>query len=719
MAAKEQSHLGVEFRKAQPKLRVIANGDERVNAARALQCGAVAVTGTRVAAPPPEEIISTEEQKVAKKGKQRSLAENISVNVFVQTDQFSNPFGLEELLFNGAAGKNTKASNTGKKTAGSAETAQNGNLVTVQVRLKDLPALLANPNVVRVDLAENLKVPNPTTQKSEAPPELKVFQGESRHKYGKDVLIGIIDVGGFDFSHPDFLDEKGETRFICIWDQGGKGRPSPYKGDNKTYDYGSEILQRHMNAAIKASKAPESMNLSAYELEPQSQMTPGSHGTHVASIAAGNTGVARNALIAGVLVGAPKNEIDSKAEDKEKIYKERRSSFYDSTQIVHAVNYLIQQSIELMMPLSINISLGTNGHAHDGSSPVSRWIDNWLGTMPNIAVTVAAGNAGQESAKTANDLGYVFGRIHTSGKIASRGLTSDIEWQVIGDGDKDGYNFGDMSENELEIWYSAQDSFSVQVKPPGGKWTEIVEELEYIENMQMENGAFLSIYNETYHAANGLNCISIYLSPNLLSTPPKGSSAGMWKVRLHGREIRDGRYHGWIERDDPRVMQTEDGLEVRCLPSFFSQISNVDNSSVNSLACGQRIISVANYHELEEAINITSSQGPTRDGRFKPDIAAPGTNIVAAKGFSDDEEKWIAMSGTSMASPFVAGLAALMLRMRKGLTAAQIEGIIRSTAQPLPGGTYEWIDSAGFGRIAPNECIAKTAVIGRRKDLSK
>ena len=69
-------------------------------------------------------------------------------------------------------------------------------------------------------------------------------------------------------------------------------------------------------------------------------------------------------------------------------------------------------------------------------------------------------------------------------------------------------------------------------------------------------------------------------------------------------------------------------------PSFFSESSFVDTSTVSSLACGQRIVSVANLDEQRRRINITSSQGPTRDGRQKPDIAAPGTDILAANGFS-------------------------------------------------------------------------------------
>jgi subtilisin family serine protease len=135
----------------------------------------------------------------------------------------------------------------------------------------------------------------------------------------------------------------------------------------------------------------------------------------------------------------------------------------------------------------------------------------------------------------------------------------------------------------------------------------------------------------------------------------------------------------------------------------------VDTSSVNSLACGQRIVAVANYDERGERVNKSSSQGPTRDGRFKPEVAAPGTEIVAARGFSPPHRRWVSMSGTSMASPYVAGVAALMLSVEKRLTASQIIGIMRRTAQPLPGYDYRWQNDAGFGRIRPELCLREAA----------
>jgi subtilisin family serine protease len=136
-----------------------------------------------------------------------------------------------------------------------------------------------------------------------------------------------------------------------------------------------------------------------------------------------------------------------------------------------------------------------------------------------------------------------------------------------------------------------------------------------------------------------------------------------------------------------------------------------------SLACGMRILSVANLDFAKERVHITSSQGPTRDGRFKPDVAAPGTDIVAARGFSGPDDRWVSMTGTSMASPFVCGVAGLMLDIESDLSAAQIEGIMQRTSRPLPGASYAWINDAGFGRIDAAKCLDEAASINDRKEL--
>jgi subtilisin family serine protease len=564
---------------------------------------------------------------------------------------------------------------------------------------------------MHIEAGEPLAPPTPEISHAHVdPPEPSRwrFGSPSNHRDGAGVLIGIIDVQGFDFAHPDFLD-GGETRFVRIWDQGGAARPSPHKQARDRYgqqfDFGAEFRKEHLNQAIAASGK---LKLPPQEIERQSQMAPSSHGTHVASIAAGNLGVCRKAMIAGVLISLPAEE------------EQRRKSFYDSTRIAHAIDYLLLLADELSqelgapVPVSINISLGTNGHAHDGTAAINRWIDSAM-AVPGRCVTVASGNAGQERATFEGDIGFVMGRIHTGGKVEGRFQHKDIEWAVVGNG------VVDVSENELEIWYGEQDRFAVSLRPPGrdSGWIGPVEPREFIENRQLADGSMVSIYNELYHPANGHNYIAIYLSPFFGQDAVVGIPAGQWAIRLHGRDVRDGAFHGWIERDDPRRLGRVGLREAWRFPSFFTDASNVDHSSVGSLACGRRVISVANLHEAEERVNVSSSQGPTRDNRFKPDVAAPGTDIVAANGFAASEAPWVRMSGTSMASPFVAGVAGLMLACEPRLTAAQIEGIIHRTSRPLPGMAFRWANDSGFGRIDPAACLAEALTVNARKEASE
>lgn len=667
--------------KVQPKLRMIANGSDEVNALRAEHACAVAVTpavAEQVAPLRSEGAVPVGKRQLPRKIErgQLSAPPQARVSAFVQ-------------LSDEAAG------DTPRKLPG--ETAAKANVRTVEVSVAEALELARDPKVMSVELGQPLRLPDQivTATGPGAPTTaLRKVRGRA-HRSGEGVLVGLIDVGGFDFAHPDFLDAAGGTRFERIWDQGGATRPSPRQRGTSVFDYGSELIKAELDHAIES--APE-VGLPATLLEPQSEMSPGSHGTHVASIAAGNRGVARKALIAAVLIAIP-------GEDAE-----RRLSFYDSSRLAHAVEYLLDVGRELGLPVSINVSLGTNGHAHDDSSAINRWIDAAL-TVPGRSLCVAAGNAGQERAEHDDDVGFVMGRVHASGKIPARELVCDLEWNVVGNG------LLDISENELEIWYEARDRFAVQVKPPGQPWTEVVEPGQFVENRQLADGSFLSVYNEIYNASNGANSIAVYLSPQLREPEIVGVPAGQWLVRLRGLDVRDGSFHAWIERDDPRRVGRIGEREAWVFPSFFSESSFVDRSTVSTLACGQRIVSVANFDEQRRRINITSSQGPTRDGRQKPDIAAPGTDVVAASGFSPGAP-WVGMTGTSMASPYVAGVVALMLAANPQLTGAQVGGIIRRCAQPLPGADFSWYDDAGAGAIDPVGCVEQAVVMRVREDVT-
>jgi subtilisin family serine protease len=686
-----------------PRLDILVNGSTEVNRCRAQQSGSVAVaTQAAPAAAPEVKVLERDRiQALVKDRPKDKTPPDVHFSLFVQLNRDLEPKRRAE-----AVKELQRVARRVRWKGNTAVVEANGGAI------QELLALHRAGSVSYIELGETLRGPEPSGGEDGGKPDRRLRQVAAqakRHGYGRDVLVGIIDVGGFDFAHEDFRTDEGGTRWVGIWDQGGTVRQPPAvtrKGDTRfsQLSYGGEIVKANMDAAITVA---EERKMAATSLEPQSAMVAGSHGTHVASIAAGNRGVARQADLAGVLVALRPE--DSKV----------ASSFYDSTRIADAVDYLLALAAKLgderglgqPLPVSINISLGTNGHAHDTSSAMARWIDSAL-TAPGRCVTVAAGNAGQVEPESADDRALVMGRIHAGGRFAATGLRHELGWIVVGDD-----QVRDVSENELEIWYAPQDRFNVELKPPGGAWIGPVEPGQSIRNSVLDNGTVLSIHSETYYPANGANRISIVLSP-FFDTVDNQSlfqgpiAPGQWQVRLTGVVVRDGRYDAWIERDDPRRTAGPGGRNWR-YPSYFAPGSYTDDRMISSLACAERILAVANVDVGRNAAHVTSSRGPTRDGRFKPDIGADGTDVIAAAGF-DRRRSWMEMTGTSMASPYVCGVAALMLAIAPRLTSAQILGIVRSTSAPLPGHDFEWRKDTGFGVIDAEACVEEAAVYAQR-----
>ncbi len=695
-----------DSRKLHPRLRTIGNGDRYVNSQRAVASTTVASTA-QVASLDVDVWAAIEEKAPQSVGGVRSPpsslpagpriklaeqppADDSFVNVFIE-------FYPDRANIGEAVARLSKTVYEAGKGMVDGEVMPRRNIVCATVPVSELDALTSSSAVAFVHAAEPLKLDLPAgTGATQRHPLPKAIGSEERHGRGAGVIIGIIDVGGFDFAHPDFVKPDGTTRFLALWDQGGDFRRPP-----DGFDYGAEFRKDHFDRALASANTAGLPG--ATLIERQSQREPGSHATHVASIAAGNSGICPLADIAAVLIDVP---------SPDDAIERRRATFSDTSRITHAIEYLLGVAKKERKPIAINISLGTNGGGHDGASGVSRWLDAYLAT-PGRAICVAAGNAGQEAALEQGDLGWIMGRIHTSGHIPARGLEIELEWTVVGNG------IEDVSENEMEIWYGAQDRLTVAIQPPsGGDWMQVAPR-EYVENRRLDSGTHVSIYNELYHPTNGANYIAVYLSPNQTSDSRefRGIEAGVWKVRLSGDEIRDGRFDAWIERDDPAEVGREARRRQFRFPSFFSQQSNIDSHSISSLACGHRVIAVANLDDSRQRINATSSQGPTRDSRSKPEIAAPGTDIVAANGFAGPDEPWIAMTGTSMACPHVTGVVGLMLAANPDITAAQCSGILQRTARPLAGASYKWVNDAGWGRLDAQSAIEEARAINQRNPV--
>ena len=130
--------------------------------------------------------------------------------------------------------------------------------------------------------------------------------------------------------------------------------------------------------------------------------------------------------------------------------------------------------------------------------------------------------------------------------------------------------------------------------------------------------------------------------------------------------------------------------------------------TIASPGAAEEAITVAAMADVgETGFNLAyfSSRGPTYDGRTKPDIAAPGRYIMAA--LRGSANGYTSMSGTSMSSPFVAGVAALMLDADPTLTPSQVKSTLMNTA--VDWGPAGKDTDYGAGRLDAYEAIRTAA----------
>jgi subtilisin family serine protease len=141
------------------------------------------------------------------------------------------------------------------------------------------------------------------------------------------------------------------------------------------------------------------------------------------------------------------------------------------------------------------------------------------------------------------------------------------------------------------------------------------------------------------------------------------------------------------------------------------------SETVASLGCGRRTICVGAYYEISQGqpVAFFTSAGPTRDGRPKPDVAAPGWEVQSANAFGGRAREGgkpgvvpltAAISGTSVSAPHVSGLAALLLQTAPNADIATLTAWIKDWTQlepptfvPPGGIARNWDPRIGAGRI--------------------
>jgi len=482
---------------------------------------------------------------------------------------------------------------------------QFGEIATCRLPRHSISKVWADVAVASLKASRNFGLePEPETEEADSDlEELDYVRRPDVEATGKGVVLGIID-WGFDFTHPNFLDTDGKSRFLALWDQSEKD-----VGYGK-FNYGRVHFQEQMNEALIAETPFDYLGYQPAKGDP---IGNGAHGTHVLDIAAGNgnvgqKGVAPNADIVAVHLSS--GNLGGLA------------SLGDSVRILEAIDFISE--IAGNRPLVINMSVGKHGGCHSGRSLVEQGMDMFLKEKKGRAIVQSTGN-------------YYQSNTHSSGRL-NPGATKTFVWQV----DK-----ADRTPNELEVWYEGNDVFGINLSHPQngivvqtnlGEHKDIIYEDELIGRL----------YHRKNEPNTKKNHIDIFLYPN--------APYGEWEVELSGKDVVNGKYHAWIERDT-----TCRG----CQSKFVKE--DADNRYTTGTICnGLHTVAVGainpyNRNTIEMA--PFSSSGPTTDFRKKPSLVAPGVMIKAARSTSmfapRSSGELTVKSGTSMAAPHVAGAIAL------------------------------------------------------------
>jgi len=477
---------------------------------------------------------------------------------------------------------------------------------------------------------------------------------------GEGVVVGIVDYG-CDFAHQNFRHDDGSTRLLSIWDQGGQSN------SRSPFGYGREYRRSEINQALQASDSYQALGYKPATDQELFPGGPGTHGTHVMDIAAGN---GRGTTVSGV---APKAELifvelATISPRTIPISQLLTTNFGHSVRLVEAIRYIFDKAGD--RPCVVNFSLGTNGGPHDGSNLVEQSFDAMVSQASNRAVIIAASNSFADG-------------IHAAGTVPNNGFV-DLHWDI---------RSTDQTYNELEIWYGAGDQFRLEIFLPNGQSIGSVALGTSARLVDMVNGKEviqLFISHRRKDPNNGDNVIAIFHQPKT------NLATGKWTLRLHGVQVTTGSFHAWIERDNRG-------------PSQF--VPPHDNSyTLGSISCGHKSITVGSYdaHKPNTPLSWFSSSGPTRDGRQKPELSAPGHDVWAAHSHTSHGE--VRKSGTSMAAPAVAGVVALMLAEAKAkgvaLSIEKIRNILQiASRQNPPDPTDNWHPRYGIGRIDANVAV--------------
>ncbi len=470
--------------------------------------------------------------------------------------------------------------------------------------------------------------------------------------YGEGTLIAVLD-SGIDYAHPDFRREDGTTKILCLWDQ-TITQGSPPAGFTEGTEYTQEEINRALNQPDRAGQLA---------VVPSTDLT--GHGTHVAGICAGGRkSVGRRMGVApecGLIIVKLGNSVGN--------------SFPRTTQLMTALEYAIQKGAEYNRPIAVNISFGNNYGAHNGFSLIEDYI-NEMALRYRSCIVIGTGNEGSAAR-------------HASGVL--REGQEEIVELAVGE--------GEVNLN-LQIWKNYYDEFSISLIAPSGLRVGPIPAVLGNQRFRMDQTRILLYYGEPvpFNQAQEIyfEFLPVERRQQEGSPMPRVIDSGIWQIVLTPERIVTGEYRMWLPAGGITSLQTR-----------FVEPSEEITLTVPSTAL--RAISVGAYNANTGSPAYFSGRGYTGGGLVKPDLVAPGVDIVSAAPGGG----YTARSGTSMAAPFVTGAAALLMqwgivkRNDPYLYGEKVKAYLIKGARPLPGYPDVPNPVTGYGALCVADSIPR------------
>ncbi len=485
---------------------------------------------------------------------------------------------------------------------------------------------------------------------------------------GKGVLVAVID-SGIDFESPEFRDAQGNTRIQFLWDQTLNarqvdaqlpeenqeftGKAAPPEG----FGIGVEFSKYRIDAALK-SRFPKRVVPS---------FDTSGHGTSVAAIAA-----AGGRLLEGQYQGvAPECELLVV-----KMGTPMPNSFPKTTELMRAMTYVVKKAVELGRPLAINLSFGNTYGSHEGTSLVERFLDN-ASEIGRCVVCVGSGNEGAAGGHAAGSFG--------PGAGSSEGRQIELS---VG-------NY--QTSFSVQLWKEYVDIFEIELISPGGRRVAVDMQMTGGRSVILEETQVLIYVGEPSPYSINQEIYFDFLPLN------RYVDQGIWTFGLYPVKTVTGSYDLYLPGNTVLNAGTR----------FFTP---TPEKTLTIPSTASKVITVGAYDTAYEAYADFSGRGyplmsisgaRIAQREVKPDLAAPGVDI----GTIGPDNTFVQVSGTSFATPFVTGSAALMMEwgIVRGndpfLYGEKVKAYLRRGAKMIRGEREYPNEKVGYGALCVENSI--------------